>query len=60
MAYFKQWCFSCANRIGENDAFEMQKGARICSSCISVNVDVLANMIKCVLCDGYIRNEKEI
>ena len=60
VTFFKQWCFCCASRIGDNDAFEMKKGARICSSCVSANVDVMKNIIKCVLCEGYIRNEKEI
>jgi hypothetical protein len=58
--FFKQWCISCANRIGEADALEMRKGARICMSCVSLNIDNMVNMIKCLSCEGYVHTEKEI
>ncbi len=38
----------------------MVKGARICISCISVNVSVMQFMIKCIVCEGYIHSGKEI
>ena len=58
--YFKQWCFCCANRIGQQDAFQMVKGARICVSCVSVNVDIMQYMIECIVCGGFVNTEKEI
>ena len=60
VTYCKQWCFSCANRIGENDAFEMRKGARICASCVSMNISNMVNMVKCIACEGFIHNSSEV
>ena len=48
--YFENWCFCCANRIGEQDAFLLKKGARICTSCVSSNVFIRKNMIHCIAC----------
>lgn len=58
--YFKNWCFYCTNRIGEKDAVLLKKGARICHSCISIDIDVVRSIIKCLSCQKYIHSQKEI
>ena len=58
--FFKNWCYCCANRIGEEDGFEMKKGARICPSCVATNVEIMSNMVQCITCEGFIHNQKEI
>ena len=60
VTFFKQWCFCCASRIGELNAFEMKKGARICLSCISTNLDMMPFILLCLSCEGHIHNRGEV